>query len=110
MTARILADTNLLVYCYDPSDPAKQRQAAEVVELVGVHGIGALSIQVLGGFVATVTRKIPRALTLDEAADRVVARLHRIPYLLSEDFNHGAILEGVRFLDPFRPGSAPRAC
>lgn len=32
-----------------------------------------------------------------------VARLHRIPYLLSEDFSHGAILEGVRFLDRFRP-------
>ena len=29
------------------------------------------------------------------------ARLHRIPVVLSEDFNPGAVIEGVRFVDPF---------
>ncbi len=31
-----------------------------------------------------------------------VARLHQIPLLLTEDFQDGAVLEGVRFLNPFR--------
>lgn len=33
-----------------------------------------------------------------------VARLHGIPLVLSEDFNDGAVLDGVRFRNPLRPG------
>ncbi|MFW6135984.1 MAG: PIN domain-containing protein [Chloroflexota bacterium] len=29
------------------------------------------------------------------------ARVHRVPTVLSEDFNAGAVIEGVRFVDPF---------
>jgi predicted nucleic acid-binding protein len=29
------------------------------------------------------------------------ARLNHIPVVLSEDFNSGAVIEGVRFVDPF---------
>jgi predicted nucleic acid-binding protein len=29
------------------------------------------------------------------------ARLNRVPAVLSEDFNPGAVIEGVRFVDPF---------
>ena len=32
------------------------------------------------------------------------ARLNQVPLVLSEDFTDGARLEGVRFVDPFRPG------
>lgn len=31
------------------------------------------------------------------------ARLHQIPVIFSEDFNVGAVLEGVRFVNPFAP-------
>jgi predicted nucleic acid-binding protein len=31
-----------------------------------------------------------------------VARLNQIPVVLSEDFSHRTILDGVEFLDPFR--------
>ena len=34
----------------------------------------------------------------------VAARLHQIPLVLSEDFSDGAVLEGVHFINPFRPG------
>lgn len=34
------------------------------------------------------------------------ARLAQIPIVLSEDFPSGAMIEGVRFLDPFAPGVA----
>ena len=30
-----------------------------------------------------------------------VARLNQVPVVLSEDFSHRAILDGVEFLDPF---------
>ncbi len=33
-----------------------------------------------------------------------VARVHHIPLVLSEDFTDGAIIEGVRFADPFDEG------
>lgn len=31
------------------------------------------------------------------------AKLNQIPYVLTEDAEHGRILEGVRYLDPFSP-------
>ena len=31
------------------------------------------------------------------------ARLNQVPYVLSEDFNSGATLDGVTFLNPFAP-------
>lgn len=35
------------------------------------------------------------------------ARLAQVPYVLSEDFNPGATLEGVTFINPFDPGFDP---
>ena len=35
------------------------------------------------------------------------ARLNQIPYVLSEDFNSGATLDGVTFLNPFAPEFNP---
>ena len=32
------------------------------------------------------------------------ARLSQVPVVLSEDFNAGAVIEGVRFVDPFAEG------
>lgn len=32
------------------------------------------------------------------------AKLNQIPVVLSEDFNTGALIEGVRFVNPFDPG------
>jgi predicted nucleic acid-binding protein len=32
------------------------------------------------------------------------ARLHQIPLIFTEDFNVGAVIEGVRFVDPFEEG------
>jgi predicted nucleic acid-binding protein len=31
------------------------------------------------------------------------ARLNQITYILSEDFNTGSVIEGVRFVNPFAP-------
>jgi predicted nucleic acid-binding protein len=32
------------------------------------------------------------------------ARLHQIPLIFTEDFNVGAVIEGVRFVSPFKEG------
>lgn len=32
------------------------------------------------------------------------ARLNQIPIVLSEDFSHRRLVEGVRFINPFAPG------
>ena len=142
MTARVLVDTNILVYCYDRSEPAKQSRAIETVDKIASSRGGALSTQVLGEFFTTVTRKLPAPLSGEDAWGRIkhyasawtiyeltpqvvleavrgvrernmsywdaqiwaVARLHRLSVVLSEDFQDGFHLEGVRFLNPLRAG------
>lgn len=140
MTARVFVDTNILVYCYDRANPAKQSRAIETVDQIVKSRAGAISTQVLAEFFTMVTRKLPVPLSSDDAWGRLkhyttawavldltpqvvleavrgvhertlsywdaqiwaVARLHRIPVVLSEDFQNGFLLEGVRFLDPLR--------
>jgi predicted nucleic acid-binding protein len=38
-----------------------------------------------------------------------VARLNQVPVVLSEDFNPGAVVEGVRFVNPFAEDFVPEA-
>jgi predicted nucleic acid-binding protein len=42
-------------------------------------------------------------LSLWDALIWAAARLNQVSYVLTEDAEHGRFLEGVRFLDPFRP-------
>jgi predicted nucleic acid-binding protein len=69
MTARVLVDSNVLLYCYDRSDPAKQHQALEVVDELTTTGAGAFSTQVLGEFFVNAVRKL--AMPLEEATVRI---------------------------------------
>ena len=137
-----LVDTNVLVYAYDPSDAPKRARATEVLEELAARGTGCLSVQILGEFFVTVTRKIPARLTAVRAERSVTnyarswpvldlttpilleatrgsrrhqlaywdaliwatAKAHGVPNVLSEDFRHGALVEGVRFVSPFASG------
>jgi predicted nucleic acid-binding protein len=67
MSGRSFLDTNILVYAYDFEDPAKQKRAAQIVEEGVRDDTLALSTQVLGEFFVTVTRKIIRPLTPQQA-------------------------------------------
>lgn len=134
-----LADTNVLVYAYDPTDGGKRERAITVLEALGTRHLGALSVQILGEFFVAVTQKIPSPLSRAEAERSVThyvrswvvydltelvvleavrgvrrhrlaywdsliwatAKLNGVPNVLSEDFTDGALLEGVRFLNPF---------
>ncbi|HMQ31570.1 MAG TPA: PIN domain-containing protein [Chloroflexaceae bacterium] len=141
MTARVLVDTNVLVYAYDRSEPTKQQRALDVLDQLATSGAGAITTQVLAEFFVTVTRKLALPLPVAEAYTRVenylrawtvyditglvvleavrgvrdyqlsfwdaqiwaAARLNQLPVIVSEDFNVGATLEGVRIVNPFAP-------
>ena len=67
---KILLDTNILVYAYDPADPARQEQAILLLDRLHLNGAGRLSAQCLAEFftVATrPTRQSPPRLTPAEA-------------------------------------------
>lgn len=68
---REFVDANVLVYAFDSSAAAKQTAAAQLLERLWGSGTGCLSVQVLQDFFVTVTRKVARPLSTDEAADRV---------------------------------------
>jgi predicted nucleic acid-binding protein len=68
---REFVDANVLVYAFDSSAGAKQEAAAELVARLWESGAGCLSVQVLQEFFVTVTRKVPRPLSVDGAADRI---------------------------------------
>ena len=66
------------------------RWSFEVLPLTGAVTLGALR----GG--------VAYEMSYFDAQIWAVARLNQVPVVLSEDFSHRAILDGVEFLDPFR--------
>lgn len=58
---------------------------------------------VLEGCRGTVQHNLP----LWDALIWAVAKLNQVPYVLTEDAEHGSYLEGVRFLNPFAPTFDP---
>jgi len=71
MTSRVFVDTNVLVYAYDRSEPAKQSQALHVLNDLQANAAGLLSVQVLTEFYNAVTRRISHLLTPDQAYERI---------------------------------------
>jgi len=138
MSSKFLIDTNLLVYQYDNSETAKQRQAASVISILTIAGVAAISTQIMSEFFSISTRKLTVPLSKESAYERLqsfrqgfrvlditspiiieaargvvayqfsiwdgmiwaTAKLNQIPLILSEDFNTGAQIEGVQFLNP----------
>ena len=69
--AREFVDSNILVYAFDPSAEAKHAAARRLLEELWERETGCLSVQILQEFFVTVTRKVPRPLSIDAAADRI---------------------------------------
>ena len=70
-SAREFVDSNVLVYAFDPSAEARHASARRLLEGLWERETGCLSVQVLQEFFVTVTRKVPRPLSIDAAADRI---------------------------------------
>jgi predicted nucleic acid-binding protein len=71
MSGKSFVDTNVLVYCFDVSEPAKRKRALAILD--GDRDVGdlVLSTQVLQEFYVTVTRKLKRPLPAPDAAAAV---------------------------------------
>ncbi len=142
MSADYLIDTNILVYVYDRSEPAKQALALALLRQMPYSGAGAISTQTLAEFYNAVTRRLKEKLSPAEAYERLqnleqswpvmtvtpavvleaargaqqhqlnfwdalvwaTAKLNQIPVVLSEDFNVGSAVEGIRFINPLQEG------
>jgi predicted nucleic acid-binding protein len=139
--AKVLIDTNVLIYAYDRADPVKQRRAIDLLDQLCAAHMGAVSAQSLSEFFSIATRKLTPPLTIAEAekqlqafaaqwlvlpvTEKVVleaargareyqfhfwdaqiwaaARLNGLSLIFSEDFSSDAIIESVRFVNPFAP-------
>lgn len=93
MSARILVDTNVLVYAYDRSEPIKQLRALELLDQLVPSGAGAITTQILAEFFVTVTRKIAIPLSSAEAYVRVE---HLLQALTVYDITGPVVLEAAR--------------
>lgn len=71
MTDKYFADTNVLVYAFDSSEPAKQSIAEQLIDTHGSSGSLVVSTQVLQEFFNIVTRKLAEPLSIDDAYDLV---------------------------------------
>lgn len=69
----VFVDTNVLVYSRDPSDPAKQRRAAEWLASLWDSGTGRLSLQVLQEFYVTMVRKLNPPANVEDVRDDIAA-------------------------------------
>lgn len=64
-------DTNVLVYLFDTDSPTKQSRSRALLGTESANFV--LSTQVLGEFYVTVTRKLARPLSTDQALDAIGA-------------------------------------
>ena len=74
MTAELpreFLDANVLVYAFDSSAGHKQRAAQALVERLWESNTGCVSVQVLQEFFVTVTNKVAKPLSGEDAAARV---------------------------------------
>ena len=68
---REFVDANILIYAFDKSAGIKRQAAERLISRLWEEGNGCISTQVLQEFFVTVTRKIPRPLSIDVALERV---------------------------------------
>ncbi len=67
-------DTNVLVYAHDISADLKHKQAKVLLQTLWETEKGCLSIQVLQEFYVTITRKVGKPLTAEQAS-QIIASL-----------------------------------
>jgi predicted nucleic acid-binding protein len=79
--SRVFIDTNVLVYRFDASEPAKQAAAQQA--LASVEHTFIISTQVMLEFYVTVTRKLRPALSHEAAAEQA-ATLARLPVVSAD--------------------------
>ena len=72
MTALIFVDTNILLYCFDSSDLAKQSRAQQWVRRCWQQRNGRLSAQVLNELYSNAMTKFKRSVGREQARSEVI--------------------------------------
>lgn len=67
------ADTNVLIYAYDPTAGERHAKAQRLVDRLWDSHVGAISVQVLQEFYVNVTRKLEVPLDPNGAVERLQA-------------------------------------
>jgi predicted nucleic acid-binding protein len=83
---RQFVDTNIFLYAYDISDPAKRKKAADLIKSLWGNKCGCISIQVLQELYVNLTRKIPHPMSSIEAKQIIVdlkSWKHHVPDSIS---------------------------
>lgn len=83
MSDRVFFDTNVFVYLFDKDSPSKQARAGDLLAEHAQTGRIVLSSQVLQEFYVTVTRKLARPLSGEEALAALV-HLSSFPLITSD--------------------------
>ncbi len=72
MNETCFLDTNILVYLFDTSEPAKRQKAKGLFSDLRHKGLGYISTQVINEFVVIVSQKITHPIPFDRVKDKVV--------------------------------------
>jgi predicted nucleic acid-binding protein len=112
MSADEFLDSNVVLYAYDPSQPAKRRIARDLLQRA-IHGECIISVQVLSEVAAVLLHKISPALPAD-AVIEILDLLRPIPAVYpDEDIVRRAVQArsqyGVHFYDGMILAAAERA-
>ncbi len=72
MSDRFFLDTNVLVYAHDSVSPEKKARSQQLVFECLRRNSGVISAQVLSEFFVTVTQKVERPMTAEQAKREIV--------------------------------------
>lgn len=81
MSGKYFLDTNVLVYSFDPSVPAKQAEAVRLIKAALYDGKGLISSQVIQEFITVATKKFDVPMSLHDCRkylDTVLSGLCRV--------------------------------
>ncbi len=67
LRGKFFLDTNVLVYSFDPNEPAKQQTARQLIKMALSSQMGVISSQVVQEFLNVSQRKFARPMSVTEA-------------------------------------------
>ena len=99
MNGRFFLDTNVFVYSFDRSAPAKARKATELIRRAVASGKGIASYQVAQEFFNVALRRFARPMMVAEA-EQYLATVFRP--LIAVHSSQALYTEGLRLSDRYR--------
>ncbi|WP_077032836.1 PIN domain-containing protein [Pelomonas sp. KK5] len=80
MSATVLVDTNVLLYCFDEKEPAKRDTAQAWITACWTRRCGRISVQVLNEFYSNARKKFSTAISAGDARAEVRRYQHWRPW------------------------------